>query len=53
MPLPLTTAVRVAVSINRITSAVGATVFVLAGIYQLFQQMKRHKAQRQWPGSAR
>lgn len=45
MSFPLATAVRVAVSVNRLTSAVGATLFVLAGIYQLYQQVK-HKRSR-------
>lgn len=43
MSFPLATAVRVAVSINRLTSAVGATLFVVAGIYRLYQQVKKEK----------
>lgn len=41
MPFPLATAVRVAVGVNRITSAFGATLFALAGIWQLYQHLKR------------
>jgi hypothetical protein len=43
MSFPLATAVRVAVSINRLTSAVGATLFVVAGVYQLYRNLKKER----------
>jgi hypothetical protein len=46
MSFPLATAVKYAVSINRFTSAVGATLFVVAGIYQLYQQIKHQRRRR-------
>lgn len=44
MPGPLAKAVGVAIGVNRITSAVGASLFIIAGIYQLFQTINRQRA---------